>query len=117
MSKRVIWWAVSVLMAISLVAAACAPAAPPTTTPTPAAPPTPVTPTAPVTPTTPAAPAAPAEKEPVKPTSDVPQYGGTLLRAVASDPTAWGPFPGAGNTPLTMQELWGGDWSKGPAGG
>ncbi|MBI2849811.1 MAG: ABC transporter substrate-binding protein, partial [Chloroflexi bacterium] len=47
----------------------------------------------------------------------VPQYGGTLLRAVASDPTAWGPFPGAGNTPLTMQELWGGDWSKGPAGG
>ncbi|MEK7353892.1 MAG: ABC transporter substrate-binding protein, partial [Chloroflexota bacterium] len=40
-----------------------------------------------------------------------------LTRTANSDPTAWGPFPGAGNTPITMQELWAGDWSKGPAGG
>jgi peptide/nickel transport system substrate-binding protein len=39
------------------------------------------------------------------------------MLALPSDPTSWGPFPGSGATPITMQEMWAGDWTLGPAGG
>lgn len=107
-------WLFCVLMSLSLVLAACAPAAPAT----PAAP----APSAPAAPSpTPATPSAPAAEKPqqeaVKPADNTPKYGGTLTLTVPSDPTSWGPFPGSGATPITMQELWAGDWTLGSAGG
>ncbi|MEK7353222.1 MAG: ABC transporter substrate-binding protein, partial [Chloroflexota bacterium] len=113
MSKKVFWLVVSGLMVISLVMAACAPAATPTT-PTPA-PATPTTPTAPTTPTTPAQ--ERPQKEAVSP--EAPNYGGTLTLAQNTDVTLWDPSRNI--TGLTMsliqQELFQGDWAKGPAGG
>ena len=87
--KKVIWLVISGLMALSLVLAACGQAAPQPAPATPSAPTTPPAtpvPTAPPTPTTPTAPTS--EKPQQTPTSqNVPQYGGTLLRVAAADPT------------------------------
>ena len=112
MRKTVLWLVVSGFMLLSLVMAACGQPAATSTTPTaPATPSTPSTPAAPTTPTT-----EQPQKETVKPTSDVPQYGGTLVR-IGGDPTRWDPIGGATSPVLSTQELWAGDWSKGPAGG
>jgi peptide/nickel transport system substrate-binding protein len=102
-------------MVLSLVLAACGKPAPPVTPPPVTPPPgtqPPVTPP-PVTP-------PPGTQPPVTPppvSDTTPKYGGTLMLALPSDPTSWGPFPGSGATPITMQELWAGDWTLGNAGG
>ena len=110
MSKKILWLVVSVLMALSLVLAACGPAS------------APVTPGKPVAPSAPAAPKAPAtpvtespQKEAVAPASDVPKYGGTLnLNSAGPRDWEWDHSTSWG----TMYDpLWGGDWAKGPAGG
>lgn len=112
MKRKVLWLAVSGLMALSLVIAACGPAQ---TTPT-----TPATPTAPTTPTTPTTPTQEKpQQETVKPTGEAPKYGGTLNLALASDPTNWDPVRviTGFQYDLTHQTLLQGDWTKGPAGG
>ena len=114
MNKKSLWSMVSVLMALSLVMAACAPAA------TPTAPTTPTTPTAPTTPTTPTKPAEEkTQKEAVAPTADVPKYGGTLTLSLSGDQTNFDPSRVITSIilNLTNEELWGGDWARGIAGG
>lgn len=117
MKRKGLWLAVSGLTVLSLVMAACAPAATPVT---PGAPQAPPTPAAPAIPSAPAAPLKEApQKEAVKPASDTPKYGGTLNLAVVNDPTSWDPVRQITSIPfdLTHQQLWEGDWAKGPAGG
>jgi peptide/nickel transport system substrate-binding protein len=116
MKRKTLWVAVSCLMVVSLVLAACQPAAPTPATPQPT---TPSAPTAPA-PTTPTAPTSP---QPVTaPAADKPQHGGTLRLALTADITIWddvvtiGFGPGMTNS-LTNENLWSGDWAKGPAGG
>jgi peptide/nickel transport system substrate-binding protein len=46
-----------------------------------------------------------------------PQYGGTLVRALAAPPNSFLPIASNGITPQQLQELWGGDWTLGNAGG
>ncbi|MEK7353903.1 MAG: hypothetical protein AABZ77_05285, partial [Chloroflexota bacterium] len=115
MKRKTLVLVVSGLMALSLVMAACAPAATPTT-PTP-----PPTSTTPVTPGTPATSATPVEKEAVSPVQVVPKYGWEVRLALSTDITSFDTLSQtAGQTPtnpLTNQELWAGDWAKGPAGG
>ena len=115
--SKVIWLAVSVLMALSLALAACTPAAP---TPT-----TPVT-TTPVTPTTPATTTPPTEEKPQKevvaPAADTPKYGGTLRVALTADITGFDDvvtrgFVSGPTLTVSNEALWEGDWAKGPAGG
>ncbi|MBI2850259.1 MAG: hypothetical protein HYX80_04350, partial [Chloroflexi bacterium] len=116
MNKRILWSAVSLVMALSLILAACAPAA---TTPT--APTTPTTPTAPPTPTTPTQPLAPTapEKEAVAPAAEKPVYGGALNRhynggALSFDDSNVSPNAAVSHV---NQKLFEGDWTKGIAGG
>ena len=118
MSKKILWLAVSGLMILSLVLAACGTAATPTTPTTPAAP-------APVQPA-PTTPPAPTQEKPqqeaVKPAAETPRYGGTLRLALTADMTNFddvvtvGFGPGFTNS-LTNENMWTGDWAKGPAGG
>ncbi|MBI2851467.1 MAG: ABC transporter substrate-binding protein [Chloroflexi bacterium] len=120
MSKRILWLVVSGLMALSLVMAACAPAAPITPT-------TPTTPTTPAAPTAPAAPTTPTTEKPqqeaVKPSGEVPQYGGTLNVGRSGDLTSFDPTANTGQTAggehhdLVYDPLWHGDWARGVAGG
>ncbi|MBI2850538.1 MAG: ABC transporter substrate-binding protein [Chloroflexi bacterium] len=119
MGKKILWLAVSALMALSLVLAACGPAATAPTAPqTPVAPSTPVTPTAPTTPTAPAA--ERPQQEAVKPAADVPKYGGTHTVAMTSDPRGWDEVITLHfwiySNQLTHQMLLTGDWIRGPAG-
>ena len=117
MSKRVLWLAVSILMALSLILASCKTAPAPTT---PTAPSTPAAPTTPVTPTQPTAPTTEKpQQETVKPASDKPQYGSTLRLILANDVTTFDPIENPTGGPtinLISQGLWAGDWTKGPAG-
>ena len=112
--RKILWLVVSGLMMLSLLMAACGPAAPATPT-------TPSTPTIPVAPTTPTTPTTPVEKEAIKPAPEVPKYGGEVRLPQATDITDFDFLTTtAGQTPtnpLTNQELWAGDWAKGPAGG
>lgn len=124
MSKRILWLLVSGLMALSLVMAACAPAATPISPTTPTAPTAPTTPSSPPTPTAPTTPPKPAEeptqKESVAPTVEVPKYGGTLTLAQSGDPVRFTTIEASQSTineALVNEELWGGDWTKGIAGG
>ncbi|MBI2850844.1 MAG: ABC transporter substrate-binding protein [Chloroflexi bacterium] len=116
--RGILWLVTSGLMTLSLAMAACAP------TPTPTAPTTPTTPATPTT--TPAAPVAPATEKPqqegIKPAAESPQYGGTLNLVQTTDITVWDDIVTRTTTPgptfsFTNDPLWGGDWSKGPAGG
>jgi peptide/nickel transport system substrate-binding protein len=52
-----------------------------------------------------------------KPSADKPQYGGTLVRALSAAPNSFLPIAANGVTPQQLQELWGGDWTLGNAGG
>ena len=110
MSKKTLWLALSSLMVLSLLIAACGPAATPTTPETPTAPTTPTTPTTPTAPTTPTTPAAP--------TTDVPKYGGTLTLSLTTDVNTFDAI--YTNLPTviyqTNEELWTGDWARGTAG-
>lgn len=115
MSKRFLWLMASALMVLSLVLAACGTSATPTTPTTPST----STPTTPAT-NTPASPTPqPAQQEPVKPAVEIPQYGATLNLVTITDQTNWDPVRLITGIPinLTHQQLWEGDWAKGPAGG
>ncbi|OGO19105.1 MAG: hypothetical protein A2144_00515 [Chloroflexi bacterium RBG_16_50_9] len=112
--KKILWLVVSVLMALSLVMAACAPAAAPTT---------PTSPTSPTSPVAPSTPATPTEEKPqqeaVKPSTETPKYGGTLNIALGGDVTGWDPVLRLGVGAIFQligSALWHGDWAKGPAG-
>lgn len=120
MRRKVLLLAVSGIMALSLVLAACQPPAAPTQ------PTTPTTPAAPTAPTTPATPTTPtqekARQEAVKPAAEKPKYGGTLYLVQSGDITGWDDIVTRGATPgtvfrITNEAPWAGDWAKGPAGG
>ncbi|MEK7354148.1 MAG: hypothetical protein AABZ77_06560, partial [Chloroflexota bacterium] len=88
MSQKILWMIVSVIMALSLVMAACAPAAAPTI------------PTKPVTPATPAVPAAPTAPTAEKPRQEAasperPKYGGIFNYVLAADILYFDPAKGA----------------------
>lgn len=116
--NKTLWLAITGIMMLSLIMAACGPAA---TTPT-----TPGTPATPVTPTTPTTPTAPVTEKPqqeaVTPISDAPKYGGTLRLALGADITGWDDVVSRGFVAgpvftLTNETPWAGDWAKGNAGG
>ncbi|MBI2851227.1 MAG: ABC transporter substrate-binding protein [Chloroflexi bacterium] len=115
--KKLLWLAVSILMVMSLVLAACGTAVTPTPPTTPA---TPTTPTAPTTPTTPTGPVTEKpQQEAVKPAAVAPKYGGTLTLARTTDITNWNPITELGVLvpwQLINERTWEGDWAKGPAG-
>jgi len=114
MSKKILWLAVSGLMVIALVMAACGPAATTTTPTTPTTPSTPTTPTAPTTPTT-----EPSQKEAVAPAADVPKYGGTIT-VVGTDPTNWDSGMnrrGGALQGTVYQQFISSDWARRFAGG
>ena len=107
---------VSGLMALSLVMAACTPATTPAN---------PTVPTTPIAPITPAAPTTPTPEQPqqapVKPSADVPKYGGVHTVALtAGDPRGWDEVVTLHfwiySNQLTHQMLLTGDWTRGPAG-
>ncbi len=118
--KKLFWVAVSGLMALSLVMAACAPATP-TTPPTANTAPAPTAPTPPGTTTTPPAPVAEKPQgEIVKPSSEAPKYGG-MLNVGSGEITAYDWFTRSFQPTVpsryVMDGLAEGDWTKGPAGG
>ena len=110
--KKVLWLAVSGLMVLSLVLAACATATTPTTSTTTQ---TTTTSTAPASPATSTAPVSPAPA-----TSGQPQYGGVLTFSTGADPMGFDETNTihfqAPTMNLTNESLLQGDWAKGPAG-
>ncbi len=54
-----------------------------------------------------------------QPSSDTPQYGGSITLMMALDVNDWLPWSLAASTPVQVchEWLWAGDWAKGPAGG
>ena len=112
--KKILWAAVSSLMAISLILAACGPASAPTPPTAPSVPTSPATPTTPSTPTTPTTPSTPTA--PTPPTAETPKYGGTLILSQANDPTNWTEGQLV-SWNFLYDAIFGGDWTKGTAGG
>ncbi|MBI4188127.1 MAG: ABC transporter substrate-binding protein [Chloroflexi bacterium] len=111
MKKRKFWLVLSCVVVLSLVLAACAQAVPAV----------PTIPTTPAVPTTPAAPKTPiAPATPVVPATEVPKYGGQLNLVEQVTITQYAPVIFETTAPrtltLTNGVLWGGDWTKGPAG-
>src|SRR3989338_3678009 len=108
MKKGILWLVVSGLMALSLVMAACGTATTPTTTSTPTAP------------TTPAKPGEePTQKETVKPSAEVPKYGGTVTYSIGSDPTNFDSGTnrsGGALSGVVYDQFVDQDWTRGPAG-
>ncbi len=133
MSKKILWPAVSGLMALALILSACAQVA------TPPTPTTPSTLSTPSIPSAPSAPTIPVEKEPVavktdtvtvtltkldgtkmKKTVEKPQYGGMLTRVFSAEPRGFDDLTtflhqATGQNPV-MSALWRGAWERGPAG-
>ncbi|MBI2829737.1 MAG: ABC transporter substrate-binding protein [Chloroflexi bacterium] len=112
MKRKFVWLVVSGLVALSMVLASCAPAPAPTTT-------APAT-TARTTPTAPAA-TAPAAEKPLVKQVEKPKYGGVFIQAREAEIVEWdiakgrewmNPFQ-----TLSNENLWIGDWARGPAGG
>ena len=116
MNSKILGLAVSGLMVLSLVMAACGPATVPTT---PTTPTTPATPAAPATPTTPTTPATPVEKEATKPAPEAPKYGGTLNLWYNGGALTFDDSNVSPNVAVSRanQKLTEGDWTKGKAGG
>ncbi len=108
MKKKILWLVVSCLMVLSLVMAACAPAAVEEEEEK-----------APVTEEK--APEQKVEEEVVAPAVEKPKYGGVLKVGYPKEITKFDEVVGGGGsndiTMLTNESLWGGDWTKGPAGG
>ena len=103
MNRKILWWLVSCLMALSLVVAACGPAATPTTT-------TPTTTTTTTQTTTPPPTQETTQTVVVPPPSvEQPKYGGTLTVSTTANPNPkgfnWG-----------YEKLLFSDWTRGPAG-
>ncbi|MBI2829974.1 MAG: hypothetical protein HYX81_02315 [Chloroflexi bacterium] len=110
MKGRIVWLVVSGVVALSLVMASCAkgPATPTGPAPTTAVP-------------TAAAPTRPTPGAPTAPAAEKPKYGGKLTLGLATEPNQFDPVRGNpfGTQPfhIVNEELWRGDWAKGPAGG
>jgi peptide/nickel transport system substrate-binding protein len=107
-----------VLILVLVLVASCSPS---TTTTTPS--PTSKTPLPTSTATRTTTQTAPATTGPAtgSPGSDVPKYGGTLVKGYTTDVVGFDEVIGFHANPtvpmhLTNEELWGGDWAKGPAG-
>jgi peptide/nickel transport system substrate-binding protein len=107
-----------VLILVLVLVASCSPS---TTTTTPS--PTSKTPLPTSTATRTTTQTAPATTGPAtgSPASDVPKYGGTLVKGYTTDVVGFDEVIGFHANPtvpmhLTNEELWGGDWAKGPAG-
>ncbi|MBI2829667.1 MAG: ABC transporter substrate-binding protein [Chloroflexi bacterium] len=118
MRKKIAWMVVGSLLALSLVIAACAPAPATPTKPAPtAAAPTTAAPTT----AAPTARATPTPGAPTAPVAEKPKYGGTLRIARSLDIKDFDEVVGlpysASLMMITNDSLWGGDWTKGPAGG
>ncbi|MBI2851033.1 MAG: hypothetical protein HYX80_08365 [Chloroflexi bacterium] len=115
MNKKALWLLLNTLMALSLVAAACGPAAVEEKKPAP-----PVEEKKPV-PVVEEKKQEVVEKEVVKSGSEAPKYGGTLNLVLTGDilnfDSSYATAGNAATIELTNQELWAGDWAKGPAGG
>ncbi|MBI2850046.1 MAG: ABC transporter substrate-binding protein [Chloroflexi bacterium] len=121
MKRKIFWLAVTSVMVLSLIMAACGPATPAPTVPT--APTTPTTPVTPTTPTAPTAPTAPVAETPQKEAAapEKPKYGGTLRIRADVDPTC---CDSATNNIMSQglvgnwvyEQLLNEDWLKGPAG-
>ncbi|MBI2830208.1 MAG: ABC transporter substrate-binding protein [Chloroflexi bacterium] len=112
MKRNAIWLIVACLLALSLALSSCA-QAPATTKPS--------TPTTAPTQAAPTTAATTAPKSPAAPVAEKPKYGGTLKIGWASDIIYFDEVAGRPDQVITMQvtneELWRGDWAKGPAGG
>ena len=106
MNKKFLWLVVSGLMALSLVMAACSTATTSTTSTTTTTSTTSTTTAISTTTTTTTA----------QPASDKPQYGGTLYTFAGADTTIWDYMRGT-LTGTYEEQLFQGDWAKGPAGG
>ncbi len=121
--KKVLWMALSGLMVISLLIAACSPAATPTTPASPSAPAAPTTPVTPSTPSTPAAPTTPIQQPvqtpPAAPAAQAPIYGGTINRYYNGGALNFDDSNVSPNALVSHvnQKLMEGDWTKGNAGG
>lgn len=111
MKRNTLCLALSCLMTLSLILAACTPAAPK---------PPPITPVAPVSPSAPPTPnAEPPQKEQAKPPADAPKYGGTIIYRLAADPTNFdsGTKRSSGALIDTVyQQFTSADWTRGPGG-
>ena len=113
MIRKILWLAVSGLMALALVVTSCSQA--PTQAPTPA----PVTPTPQPAPVTPAPQPAPVVPEKVTVPPDAPKYGGGLTVAITTDPTNFDPGTknsGGALTDIVYEKFLNTDWTRGPAG-
>ncbi len=109
MRKKIVWVVVSGLMVLSLVVASCGQ-------------PTPITPTTPTTPITPITPITPTTPTTTTPAVEVPKYGGVLkvgqsANIIDFDTIVSTSPSGAHTFQVTNEDLWRGDWTKGPAGG
>lgn len=115
--KKLAWLILCCLVVAVLALVSCGPAATtPTTTPTEVKG-TVTQPTTPTTPTTPTKPQTPTSA----PATAAPKYGGTLTVIWNQDLSMFDDAyanlpPSAISALLTHDELWQGDWSKGPAG-
>lgn len=108
MKKRFVWLGFGLFVSLIFILGSCSPSSPssmPGTT----------------TAAAPASSSAPATTSvsTQQPSSEKPQYGGTLNLASALPITSWDPTRNiTGTVPgLYLNVLWEGDWSKGPAGG
>lgn len=108
MKRRFVYVIASILAAVALGLAGCSPTATNTTT---------TTATAGTSART-TAPAATASVSPT-PSTEKPQYGGTINTVLTADITNWDPTASITGLVLnlTSEHLWEGDWTKGPAGG
>jgi len=115
MSKKILWLAVSGLMVLSLVMAACGQATTSTSTTTSTTTTTTSTTAAVTTPVQ-----QPGQQEAVKPSAAMPKYGGTLTLALGADTQNWDPGQLSDlrgfQISIMNEALCAGDWSKGPAG-
>ncbi|MBI4267818.1 MAG: ABC transporter substrate-binding protein [Chloroflexi bacterium] len=113
MKRRIVALLVACLMVLSLVITSCGQARPTQTTPA-----TTSSPTAPtVAPTI----TVPTEKPVAAPAFEKPKYGGVLKVGWANDIRDFDAIVGKTHTAytfmITNEQLWSGDWTRGPAGG
>jgi peptide/nickel transport system substrate-binding protein len=110
MKKKIVWMLVSCLMVLSLVIASCGPKEEEEAK---------ITEEGGQTVTTKEE-EEEEEEEVIVPSTEVPEYGGTLTLALAADPQPLWDLYGLGTpapSQLTHQRVWDGDWTKGLAGG
>ena len=114
MKRKIAWLVLSCLMVAALILASCAPAAPEEEKP---APPTTEKPTPPKEEEKPA---PPKEEKPTPSVTEGPKYGGVLTHSMADPPLHFDETFGTPATVptlhITNEELFEGDWAKGPAG-